>query len=361
MTVQTVILDDSWEKRYRGFCGSVEEPLIYYTWEFRTFLLDMLGCQALYLGAVNGDGVLKAVLPIMAADGSYGRVLNSLPFFGSYGGVLGGDSAAHRALWNAYADMTTGSGIAASTVVMNPLADETPEIPRDCLDERIGQITYLDFGPEPSRGLLGRIDSSARRNLQKAERSDVEVELDNGAFGALEAIHRENMAAIGGRVKPPEFFELLPRHFTPGSDYNLYVARRRGVVVGVVLLFYAGRTADYFMPATRVEERPYQPSAAILFRAMLDAAARGYTVWNWGGTWLSQEGVLRFKRKWGAVDRRYRYYTQINNSSLYEADKETLLGTYGYFYVLPFDRLKTNHGGRRNAEKRSRLRDRLVR
>ena len=49
-----------------------------------------------------------------------------------------------------------------------------------------------------------------------------------------------------------------------------------------------------------------------------DAVERGYAWWNWGGTWLTQEGVLRFKRKWGARERRYRYFVKLNDRSLFD-------------------------------------------
>jgi hypothetical protein len=150
------------------------------------------------------------------------------------------------------------------------------------------------------------------------------------------------MHAIGGRPKPREFFSLVPKHFEAGKDYNLYLASHKGITVGALLLFYAGVTVDYYIPATRLEARSLQPSAAILHRAMLDASARGMRLWNWGGTWLDQEGVLRFKRKWGAYDQPYRYFISINNSDIRSASKEKLLDAYPYFYVLPFHSLKKN-------------------
>ncbi len=81
--------------------------------------------------------------------------------------------------------------------------------------------------------------------------------------------------------------------------------------------------------------------ALILYRAMEDAAARGCTCWNWGGTWLSQQGVYRFKRKWGAGDRRYRYYVRVNDEGVLHRSPGELLSAYPDFYVVPFDRLKT--------------------
>ena len=42
---------------------------------------------------------------------------------------------------------------------------------------------------------------------------------------------------------------------------------------------------------------------------MLYAHKKGLKHWNWGGTWETQEGVMAFKRKWGAIDKKYFYYT----------------------------------------------------
>lgn len=341
-TTQTVVpLDASWSERYREFCRDLEALTIYGTWSFREFLTDLLGCSADYLGAVNAEGDLVAVLPLMSVKGPYGEVLNSLPFFGSYGGVLGEDAAARDTLWDAYEAKARDSGVAAATVVLSPF-DEVARQPRhDPTDRRIGQFTSLRLGPDPAAALKDIIDSSSRRNLRKAENTGIEVTIDNAAMAEHEAIHRENMQAIGGRPKPAEFFARLPRYFEEGRDYNLYVAKRNGAIVSTLLLFYSGSTVEYYIPGTRLDARSYQPSAAILFAAMLDAAKRGYKTWNWGGTWQSQTGVLRFKRKWGAVDRPYDYYTTINNSDLYSTTAGELSKAYPYFYVLPFDKLNS--------------------
>lgn len=338
-TQKVVRLDASWSERYREFCQHIENLTIYGTWAFREFLIDLLGCTADYLGAVNAEGDLLAVLPLLSAGGTYGKVLNSLPFFGSYGGVLGDDAAARNALWGAYETKVRESGVAAATIVLSPFDEVAFERQYDFTDHRIGQFTSLSLGPDPAAALTRMIDSSSRRNLRKAESSGIEVSIDNAAMAEHEAIHRENMEAIGGRPKPTEFFARLPRYFKEGRDYNLYVARRDGAVVSSLLLFYTNSIVEYYIPGTRLDERPYQPSAAILFTAMLDASKNGYKVWNWGGTWRSQTGVLRFKRKWGAVDRRYDYYTSVNNSDLYDATVDQLSEAYPYFYVLPFDKL----------------------
>ncbi|MBM3503519.1 MAG: GNAT family N-acetyltransferase [Alphaproteobacteria bacterium] len=331
-------IGDSWAERYGALCAATPSHLIYATWSFRSFLRDTLGCRPSYLGAIDQAGNLVAALPLMSQEGRFGRVVNSLPFFGSNGGLIGADPAARATLWSAYVGIARAPGTAAATVIFAPGESVDLPVAPDFADRRIGQITDLGLA-RSSEALFAAIDGSSRRNVRKAESSGVEVVIDNDAFPALQDIHRENMAAIGGREKPTRFFELLPRHFRAGVEYNIYVARLGGEIVAALLLFYAGRTVDYYIPATRLSARAAQPSAAILFRAMRDAADAGYTAWNWGGTWVTQDGVLRFKRKWAAHDVPYDYHVLLNNRELLTQTPKTLLNEYPFFYVLPFDAL----------------------
>ena len=338
--MRIVTLDSNWVKQYEALCAGLEGLTIYSTWRYRCFIEALLGCEATYLGAVKENGELAAALPLMRQGGPLGDVLNSLPFFGSYGGLLGTNPVGRAMLIDNYKAILASDKTAAATIIDNPLCSLHENVPHDFTDSRIGQITSLVFDDEPETTLLGRIDGSARRNIKKAEQAGVEVEIDNNAWEALESIHRENMDAIGGRSKPAEFFGLLPRFLTADIDYRMFVARRGGRVVAALLVLYAGKVADYYIPATRLDERASQPSALLLLRGMLDAHARGYEIWNWGGTWTTQEGVLQFKRKWAAEERPYRYYTAVRAEAVLCASRERLLADYNHFYVLPFDRLK---------------------
>lgn len=337
MALEVLDLDAAWRERYDAFCASRPEAFLYHGWKYRLFLEALLGCRARYLGAVEG-GRLRAVLPLMEKAGPFGAVLNSLPFFGSYGGVLAADEAAGEALWRAYGERARAPGVAAATVIASPLHPSAPPLACDMEDERIGQLTELPRGADAQASLLALMAATARRNLRAAQRAGITVEVDNDALGELRVIHEENMQAIGGRTKPAAFFTLLPRHFVPDTDYRLYVGRLHGEVVSALLVFYFGGIVEYYMPATRLSHRAEQPSALLLWQAMSDAARLGFRLWNWGGTWKSQEGVLRFKRKWGAQDVPYRYYTVLRDNRLQAVPPAELMRHYDYFYVLPFER-----------------------
>lgn len=331
-----VALEPGLEPAWEAFVGSHRQGLLYQTLRYRDFLVAITGATPLYRVAVR-QGAIVGVLPVMSASGPHGEVLNALPFFGSYGAPLAVDDEVGAALWAEWSRMVEAPGVAAATVVMNPLApDETPPIVIDVEDHRLGQFTALPEGGDPAGTILAGIDSSARRNIRKAESFGLEIVDDPDALSFLESAHCANMTEIGGTPKPASYFAETPRCFRHGIDWRLYVARKDGVPVAAVLLFYANGTVEYFTPGITPQGRDCQATALLLHRAMVEAASRGYRSWNWGGTWHDQDGVFRFKKKWGASARPYRYFVRLRDQALLRLSRADLLAAYPHFYVLPF-------------------------
>jgi CelD/BcsL family acetyltransferase involved in cellulose biosynthesis len=204
-------------------------------------------------------------------------------------------------------------------------------------------VTPLPKSPDP-QALLGMIDSSARRNVRKAERQRFDIDLDPDALIDLGRIHQDNLRSIGGLPKSDEFFAAIPRHLRRGEDFDLWVARSTDAIVAGLLVLYFGRVVEYFTPAIEHEHRSSQPLSLLLLRAMVHAIDRGYELWNWGGTQTSQEGVYRFKRKWGARESRYRYFIRINDKRLLDSSAEELQERFPHFFVVPFSALRSTMG-----------------
>ena len=333
--VQLLVPED--DAAYVEFVSRHPAAMIYYSLAFRDMLEALLGCRPVYGVARRGKEIV-GVFPLMLAEGAQGDVLNSLPYFGSNGGVLCGqnDEQAISALLDWY--QVQADRAASATVVENPLFRQTGT-PATLHSERISVVTPLPSPGDGRASLLQGIDSSARRNVLKAERSGVVVSVaDEGpdALDVLATLHRLSMQVNGGQVKTHEFFELLPTIFRPGTDYQLYLATVEGETVGALLVMFYGAVADYYMPATLPAARPVQPMAALLCSAMLDAADRGCTRWNWGGSGVGNETLVRFKMKWGGRRTTYRYLTLLNDEKLLEVPPDDLVSHYPGFYVRPF-------------------------
>jgi hypothetical protein len=342
-TVETLVpaLVPACDDYLRGSEGGV----FYHSQKYRAFLQDLLHCADATLVAKRGSRV-TGVMPLMYKEWEGMNPYNSLPYFGSWGGAVADDDATHEALVAAYNELATADGTLAATVISNPLSPfarlDADRLIHNLHDRRIAQITSLagtGTGGDGREAVLASVSGSARRNVRKAEREGISVDIDPLALPRLREMHEENMGALGGMAKTARFFDLVPRHFEPRHDYDLFVARHEGQIIGALLMFYFGGVAEYFMPASDPERRALQPLAAILADALVHAAERGCTRFNWGGTWETQTGVYRFKQKWAGEDHPYRYYTQLNDADVRRWDRERFLTRFPGFYVLPFSEL----------------------
>lgn len=328
--------------RYDDFLLSRPETLLYQSWRYQRLLVELLGCAQEGLLAVDASGGVRAALPLMSMEGPFGKVVNSLPFYGSNGGLIGDDAEACEALSTEYARLVGSEGIATATVVENPLAPgRTASLMHDLTDERIGQLTPLPGSGDVAESLMQSFHSKTRNMVRKADKLGVEVHVDQEAMPFIISVHEENMREIGGIAKSRAFFEAIPRRFRPGQDYRIYLGCVDGSPAAALLVFLFNRTAEYFTPVVLKEKRETQALSAVVYRAMQDAARQGCLWWNWGGTWLTQDGVHRFKSRWGTEDRRYRYFTAVRSEAVLRASPGELRRAYPNFFVVPFSALRS--------------------
>ncbi|WP_286755663.1 peptidoglycan bridge formation glycyltransferase FemA/FemB family protein [Roseivirga sp. UBA838] len=325
---------------YEEFVSNDPNSLIYHSVKFKRFLESLLGCRAHYIVALDKRKVV-GVLPLMVANGPLGKVVNSLPFYGSNGGVLAKSVEVANELIEKYSHFLVENNIAASTIVENPLDREYNylQLKADENDYRIGQFTKIEGMFNDLEELMTLFHFKTRNTIRKSIKSGVFVGVENDAFQFLEETHKENMVSIGGLAKPPKFFQTIQEVFESDKDYRIYIARYEGAPIAALLVLYYNQCVEYYTPVVVKEFRHLQALSLIICTAMLDASKEGFEMWNWGGTWPSQDGVYQFKSRWGTEDYRYDYYINIRNMDIYKADRKMLLEEYAGFYVLPFDKL----------------------
>lgn len=336
-SLDVVALCREYHDGFEAFVSQQAAGIVYYSLRYKQFLESLLGCEPRYWLATDENGHIVGVLPLMKAHAADGRaVLNSLPFYGSHGGILAESAAAFDALVDKYRDEAGSDDVVAATMIENPFRPLNKAIPATFIDWRISQITDVDM---PEDQLLASFEGSARRNIKKAKREGVSVHVDNDAWDFLERVHCDNMHAIGGKAKNQRFFQILPSVFRAGIDYKIFIAEVGNKHVAALLLLYYCDTVEYFVPATMHETRGAQALPLVILHAMVDARTAGFKRWNWGGTWLSQSGVYRFKKKFAAAERKYRYFIELRDKRLLRESSEALSRAFPDFYVVPFDRL----------------------
>lgn len=338
--MKCIELNDELNERYNSFLQAHPHSMFYYTIKYRNFILSLIPkAKARYLLTINEKEEIEAICPLMEIEGTLGKVINSLPYFGSHGGILANSKEAEEFLMNHLNQYLNSQDVASYNIVSNPFLQNNIIPIHNETDERIGQITEL---PPSIEEFFKALNDKTRNGIRKAQKENIEVEVDNSkeAFEFLYKTHLENMSAIGGKPKAEEYFANTQKIFEAGKDYNLYIAKHEGKKIAGILLFYFKDFVEYFTPVCLAEFRNFQPTSLIIYKAMEEAINKNFKYWNWGGTWHEQKTVYDFKKKWLAKDFIYKYYVNIKNKSIYSTSKEELLTEYPNFYVINFLLLK---------------------
>jgi hypothetical protein len=350
--IKTYCLNKANAAKYEDFLKAQENSFLYISIKYKQMLEALLKTRPHYLVA-EMDGRIIGAFPIMFAESdNLGIVANSLPFYGSNGGIIIDSRLSEKDRFSCWLDLLkTGEELikeqecVSSTFITSPF-DPNPGWYREhavsnFYDERIGQITLLpDCDNNVEERLMTLFHQKTRNMVRKAIKHDIKITTGNSSddFAFLEETHIANMATIGGLAKKRDFFDSVTAFFEAG-EYFIHTAWYNGQRIAALLLFYFNRTVEYFTPVISQEFRQLQPMSLLIFRAMIGAVQKNFKYWNWGGTWNSQEGVYRFKSRWGAKDFPYSYFINVRDDSLKQVSKEMLLKEFPHFYVLPFSAL----------------------
>ena len=141
-----------------------------------------------------------------------------------------------------------------------------------------------------------------RRNLRRADEQSLRYERRNDA-SALEEFYRLHVLTrrrLGVPVQPKTYFRrLLDRMIRPGLGAIGVVFHGSAAVAAAVLLEVNG-TVLYKYGASDPSALKLRPNDYLFDRAIRQAFELGFGRFDFGVTAESEEGLRRFKRKWGA-------------------------------------------------------------
>lgn len=344
-------------QNYEEFLFKNPYNLIYATSEFIQFLNKILVGEPYYLIAKENSHVIGSFIYFKADNSKYGVIINSLPWYGSYGGCIlqdKKDNKIRKLLIKNYLEEISRKNVISSTLILSPFENEFLEeyikiLKPQYTDLRIGQVTILPAkGKDLENRLMMTFKQKTRNLVRKAlkQKFTLVISDENWAWDFLYKTHLENMLAIGGKAKPKEHFEAL-RFIIPNNWRELFIAIKDDKPVAALLLCYFNKTVEYITPVIKYEFRSQQPLSFLIWHAMLRAIEKGYKWWNWGGTWISQKSLHHFKAGWGAIDIPYNYLINVSEEGMLKikSNIQLLIEAFPYYYIFPFNQL---HGVKKN-------------
>lgn len=330
------------ENSVRYDSSRIDQGLVYYSFEYRHFLEQLLGCETRYIIGGTESNVV-ALMPMAIVDGPFGRVLNSLPFFGSHGAPVANEHSPVRVSQLIYnlEDEIKKDEYRAVTLIENPFMPlSSSEIGQlellRVVESRVSQVTHWNTSPPGSvEELLLKFHGKMRNAIRKGQSTGQTVVSGSSRreWDFLLMHHQRSIEAKGGVAKSEEVFRSLK--FAFGTNLKLHCGYVDHELSCALLTIRYGSTIEYFVPVVSEQFRNMQVLPHLISQVMFDAFRDGVTLWNWGGTWKSQVSLMNFKSRFGAINREYRYLNW-HHPSLKDIDSQSIQDHYRYWYVRKF-------------------------
>ncbi len=330
----------SWNE-YNSFLKNTTSTF-YHSSKFLRLLEKLLGAKT---GAIEikEKGVLIGILPYLIKKTKFGNIINSLPYFGSYGGVLTQTNENAKKILEKFNDVNKEKDVLSSVIIGNPFKTNheiyEKYFQHNFTDSRTTQCTKLDISES---GLFGKFEKRVRWSIKKADKNNIDIKksgLNEKITSDFFNLHKTNMENKNGQFKSKEFFYQTEKIFESGKDYDVFIGLKEDKPISFLLVFYFNGFTEYYMPAQNLELRDLQASSKLIWESMRESIKKNILYYNFGGTPKNNYPLYKFKKGWNSVDYNYKYYISADIEKIKEIGLEELKKLFQNFYIIPYNEI----------------------
>ncbi|MBI5591071.1 MAG: GNAT family N-acetyltransferase [Deltaproteobacteria bacterium] len=296
------------------------EATIFHSSKWARVLCESYGYEPVYF-AVFEQGALKLLLPFMDINSIFtGRRGVSLPFTDycriilpekdNLPGVIGIIEGYGKQIGWKYFELRCDRNISDSFQTSTAF---------------YRHILVLIKGEEALwMGLRG----STRRNVKKAEKAGITVVMDN-SMEALRQFYRLNCLTRKSHGLPPQpflfFYKLFEHILSKGFGIVALAYHGEKIVAGNIYLHF-GRFAIYKYGASDKRYQLLRANNLLQWEAIRWYANRGFHQLCLGRTEMENNGLLQFKRGWGADEKKLFYHKYDLRETAFVNDTSQVTG-----------------------------------
>jgi CelD/BcsL family acetyltransferase involved in cellulose biosynthesis len=295
------------DPRWRGFVAGRSEALPYHHPAWSHVLQETFGYRLTPLGCIDATGRLVGVLPLVEKKSLLrGTHLSSLPNTPT-AGPLSVDRDSYAALLSGAAARVDHS--AAKWLQLKVEGPAVSGLARGFSGSSWGATYVLDLPQSPDLPRFGdsRHNSAIRRNVRKAARHGVTVREASSVNDVRRwyRLYLETMRAHGVLPRPPRLFEVIWDILMPLGIAHLLLAERstggQSRLMAGSLFLSCNQTVIFAFNGRDRTQLEFRPNDAIHWQAICGACEAHCRRYDFGGVPARNEGLSRFKEKWGAI------------------------------------------------------------
>jgi hypothetical protein len=202
-------------------------------------------------------------------------------------------------------------------------------------------VHSLDLSQGKEKIFSGFRDST-KRNIKRARKENFDVELSN-SWESIESFYRLNCETRKYHGLPPQpryfFQKIFEQIIVQDTGFVALAYLQRKAIAGAVY-FHFGNQAIYKYGASDRKYLNLRPNNLIMWKAIEWFAEKDFESFSFGRTESENDGLLQFKRGWGAKETNLNYYKYDLDKDSFVSEKSGTKSSYNLFKMLPVPMLR---------------------
>ncbi|MRR55338.1 MAG: GNAT family N-acetyltransferase [Deltaproteobacteria bacterium] len=334
MSASVVITNPLEDAGWNNHLASSPDHSFFHTSNWARVLHETYGYQPVYAATIE-NGVLLALIPVMEVRSILtGRRGVSLPFTDYCEPLSTGEKHLQSAM-----DSLREYGKNAGWKYIEFRGDGYFDDNVPCFGYYYGHRMSV---AKDAADLLAEMRNSTRRNIKKAQKSGVRIEIATSmkAMTAFYRLHVMTRRMHGLPPQPFSFFRNIHEYIISENLGLIILAFYKEKCISGAVYFHFNGQAFYKYGASNRIYQELRASNLVMWEAINWYSAKGFHTFCFGRTDTDATGLRQFKNGWGAEEWTIKYYR-------YAPGKERFLGTsepsrergYGIFTRMPLPML----------------------
>jgi hypothetical protein len=160
------------------------------------------------------------------------------------------------------------------------------------------------------QNLFSKFRSSTKRNIKKAKKNDVKVDIYDSAESVKE-FYRMNCLTRRRHGLPPQpasFFENIHNYIIKQNMGIVVLASHRKKIISGAIYFHFGKRAFYKYGASDLNYQNLRANNLVMWTGIKWYCQNGYELLHMGRTEPDNNGLKQFKNGWGTKEAQMHYY-----------------------------------------------------
>ncbi len=215
-------------------------------------------------------------------------------------------------------------------------------------------VHFLDLSQGKDE-IFSEFRDSTKRNIRRAQKENLDVKISNN-WKSVEAFYRLNCETRKYHGLPPQpvnFFKKVYEHILSQEKGFVALAYREKQAIAGAVYFHLshnsqqrpsispfGNKAIYKYGASDRRYLDLRPNNLVMWKAIEWYAENGFKSFSFGRTEPENDGLLQFKRGWGAEEKSLSYYKYDLKKDSFVSEKSGVKSSYNFLKMMPISMLR---------------------